>query len=167
MRRKLIGFLLVPMCALAHPIASAQRPTADVSTHIQPQQHVRLRLRDGNRLEGQVDRSTRFSASLILRAPARAVPYELVDSVWVRRTAIRNGAMIGGAVLGVAGFGRFAHLCFTGAGCLVTGSHNTTAAKWRAVSVMTLASVGTGTLLGAIVGVLVPRWELSYARTPP
>jgi hypothetical protein len=167
MKCKQIGYLLVPICALAHSVVSAQRPIADVSTHVQPQQHVRLRLRDGNRLEGQVDPQHPNSATLILREPARAVPYELIDSVWVRRTAIRNGAMIGGTVLGVAGFGRFVHLCFTGAGCLVAGSQNTTAAKWRAVSVMTLASVGAGTLLGAIVGVLVPRWELSYARMSP
>jgi hypothetical protein len=167
MRHKQIGFLLTPMCVLTHSVASAQRPTVDVSTLIQSQQHVRLRLRDGNSIAGQVDPQHPNSASLILRAPTREVPYELIDSVWVRRTAVRKGAIIGGTLLGVAGFVRFAHLCFTGAGCLATGSENTTAAKWRAVSVMTLASAGTGTVLGAIIGVLVPRWELSYARMSP
>lgn len=132
-----------------------------------PQQLVRLRLSNGNVLEGRVDPEHPNSAALLLRTPARVVPYELIDSIWFRRTAIRNGAVIGGTVLGVAGLVRFGHLCFTGAGCLIAESENTTAAKWRAVSVMTLASAGAGTLLGAIVGVLVPRWDLFYARMSP
>ena len=167
MRRKQIQFLPILMCVLTHSVASAQRPTVDVSTRLQSHQHVRLRLRDGSSVAGQVDPQHPNAASLILRAPTRQVPYELIDSVWVRGTAVRRGAMIGGTLLGAAGFVRFAHLCFQGSGCLTTESQNTTAAKWRAVSVMTLASVGAGTLVGAIIGVLVPRWELSYARMSP
>jgi hypothetical protein len=167
MKASQIGFLLILICVLAHSVASAQRPTVDPSTRIRPQQHVRLRLSDGNRHEGRVDPTQPDSATLLLRMPTRRLPYERIDSIWVRGRAIRKSATIGGAVLGTAGLVRFWSLCFTGAGCFESGSRPSMAAKMGVVGVSTFASAGVGALLGAVVGVMVPRWKLSYARMSP
>jgi hypothetical protein len=141
---------------LAGPAWAQGAPQPGMSS-MQSGQVVRIRTSAGQLLQG------RYTATdALLRSTDQEVPLggTAIDSVWVRGTRAKSGALIGGLVLGAASAVFWSEMCniaSEGHGCDETGS----------VVGLTLAGAAAGAGLGALVGLAVPTWRLSYARPGP
>ena len=90
----------------------------------------------------------RGPTELVLSSPGRPlrVPATTIDTLWTRGTSVKTGAMTG-TLIGVA----------LGAG-LGMAAHNTT----EAMALAGGAGLGGGGLLGALIGLNIPRWHRQY-----
>jgi hypothetical protein len=130
-------------CA-AGPLAAQTNPFARVRSG----QTVRVRLVPGQR----------FVVRLGVEGDTTArLPASLVDSVWVRGNAALVGALVGGGIGGAGTFAFFLALCNAlsdGGGCDEGG----------VVVALGLGGAAGGALLGGVIGMMVPKWRLRYAR---
>jgi hypothetical protein len=124
---------------------------------VQSGQVVRIRTSAGQLLQG---RYTATDAKLRSTDQELPLAETAIDSVWVRGTRAKSGALIGGLVLGAGSavfWGFMCELASDGHGCDETGS----------VVGLTLAGAAAGAGLGALIGSAAPTWRLRYARPGP
>jgi hypothetical protein len=115
-------------------------------------QWVRLAGPGTSRVEGRL--LGRGPAELVLSSEPQSirVPATSVDTVWTRGTSVKTGALVGallgmglGVALGVAACGQD-HDCSERDGALILGA----------------MGLGGGGLVGAGVGLAIPRWKRRY-----
>jgi hypothetical protein len=138
-----------------------QAPLEAAVRTLKPGQTVRIWVHGGDRIESRIRSLRAESLSLQLVGDSGAFDVAAIDSLWVRGTATRTGAIAGAAVVGVASVAFWAALCQG----LSDGRGGCT--EWGRVTGYSLAGAGAGALIGAGVGALVPKWRLRYARALP
>jgi len=149
---RLILLLVVGPASLA-----AQATVDSVARDLPAGRYVRLHVRGAQRLEGRLSDSIAASAAFRLSGAATPIPFETVDSLWVRDRATKTGAIVGAVVVGVPAAIFWVEVC-----ALITESDCT---AWGAVAGLTVGTAGVGALLGAGVGTAFPWWHLRYAQT--
>ncbi len=152
-----------PLCAALLAILALARPLAAQDTMLVPErlhlgQMIRVRLHDGNRLEGRIQAITEAPPVLELPDHAR-IDFGSIDSLWIRGNASRSGALTGAALVGGAAVLVSYSKCRGGGG----GEPVCTGA-------VVLGAGALGALLGSVLGSSVGsygiRWELAFARPP-
>jgi hypothetical protein len=138
-----------------------QAPLEAAVRTLKPAQTVRIRVHGGDRIESRIRSVRAESLALQLVGDSAAFDVAAIDSLWVRGTATRTGAIAGAAVVGVASVAFWAALCEG----LSDGPGGCT--EWGRVTAYSLVGAGAGALIGAGVGALVPKWRLRYARALP
>jgi hypothetical protein len=136
----------------------AQVPLEAAVRTMKPGQTVRIRLHGGDRIESRIRSLRAESLALQLVGDSAAFDVAAIDSLWVRGTATRTGAIAGAAVVGIAS------VAFWGALCQGLSDGPGGCTQWGRVTAYSLAGAGAGALIGAGVGALVPKWRLRYAR---
>lgn len=135
--------------APAHPDSA----TFAALARLGPGKRVRLHSRDLGRLEGRVVASSPATLTLNAGDQPTEVPVATVDSLWVRGTAAKAGAIVGaipGAVAGVL-MGVIAN----DLGCKDDGGDPCP----EAIPLLAALGAAGGGLLGALVGAAIPRWR--------
>jgi hypothetical protein len=151
-------YVLITMVLLAPTAAWAQDPLENGVRRVSPGQLVRIKTQDGQLLEGRFSAFAPEPPSLQLTDRAGPLPAASIDSLWVRGTHAKRGAIIGALLLGVSSGIFWSSVCEyagEGSGC----------DAWGAVAGLTLAGAGVGAGLGALIGSASPRWRLRYARS--
>jgi hypothetical protein len=139
------------------PASLAAQATLDsVARQLKPGQSVRLHSPTGQRVEGRFTVYYPDPPVLQLAMKDTTIPLAMIDSIWVRKTGAKTGAIVGAVALGVPS------ALFWGALC--TGlSEGEGCGQWGAVAGLTMAGAGVGALLGAAIGSASSRWQLRYA----
>ena len=141
-----------------HP-AAAQTPVQPDSARfaalarLGPGTRVRLHSRDLGRLEGRVVASSPSTLSLNAGGRLTDVRVATLDSLWVRGTAAKTGAIVGaipGAVAGLV-MGTIANEL----GCKDDGGDPCP----EAIPLLGALGAVSGGVLGALVGAAIPRWR--------
>ena len=146
---------LIPLLMLL-PVSLAAQTTLDsVARRLRPGQTVRLQLQTGQRAEGRftVYQSDLSVVQLVMKDTT--IAFAMIDSLWVRTTGAKTGAIVGAVVVGVPS------ALFWGALCNVGGDGE--CGQWGTVAGLTVAGAGVGALLGAAIGSASSRWQLRYA----
>jgi hypothetical protein len=121
---------------------------------LSPRNTIRVhRIADG-RIEGSFTRASATTLVLAGTPEPMESPLATLDSLWVRGNSAKTGAIIGGISLAVAGaaLGAFANEV----ACQDEGGDPCP----EAIPVLGLAGAATGGLLGALIGLAIPRWHL-------
>ena len=147
---------LVPVSSLA-----GQVPVDAAVRTLKPDQTVRIRIRGGKRIESRI-RSLR-AEPLALQLVGDTAGFDLaaIDSLWVRGSAARTGAIVGAAAVGVASVALWTAVCEG----LSEGPGGCD--EWGTVAGFSVAGAAVGGLIGAGVGALMPKWRLRYGRALP
>lgn len=149
-------YRLIPLLLVVPPSLAAQATPDSVASQLWAGQRIRLHLRDGQRVEGRFAAYAPGSPALRISGADTLIVVEMIDSLWVRGSAAKNGAIIGAVIVGVPSAILFGVVCVAlgeGDGC----------SAWGYVVGLTAAGAGVGALLGAAIGSAVPRWRLRYA----
>jgi hypothetical protein len=158
---RLTQFALVLSTLVHASDLGGQAPLEAAVRTLKPGQTVRIRTHGGDRIESRIRSLRGESLALQLVGDSAAYDVAAIDSLWVRGTATRTGAIAGAAVVGVASVAFWAALCQG----LSDGPGGCT--EWGRVTGYSLAGAGAGALIGAGVGALLPKWRLRYARALP
>ncbi len=149
----LLGLLLIPSVTNAQGTTTnpGQRQIAspDPFARLRIGQRVRWMETGSASLEGRVRGRTDSTLLIQSGGGSRSVPRVAIDSLWVRGNAAGQGALIGGATLGVV-LGLMAKEIEEGFGGSETNSAFATGFGVGAAG---------GLLVGAIIGAAVPRWR--------
>ena len=132
--------------------ASADSIWGAALSRLNPGAKIRIHA-GGQRIEGRLIAGS--AATLRLGVPAGSTDYTTaaIDSLWVRRSSAKTGAIvvaIPGAILGTA-LGILAN----GVGCQDDGGDPCP----EAIPLLGLAGAATGAVLGAVIGSFIHRWE--------
>lgn len=138
-----------------------QAPLEAAVRTLKPGQTVRIRVHGGGRIESRIRSLQAESLALQLVGDSAAFDVAAIDSLWVRGSATRTGAIAGAAVVGVASFALWGGVCSG----LSEGSGG--CKEWGRVTAYSVVGAGVGALIGAGVGASVPKWRLRYARALP
>ncbi len=119
---------------------------------LQVGQRVRIRTGGDGFVQGWISNSPNLVTLRTADGSTIEVPAPGVDSLWVRGTHARTGALIGGAVAGI-GLGAF--LAYH------VNQNNPYNARNTVAGGLGLVGGGAGgALVGALIGAAVPRWQL-------
>jgi hypothetical protein len=124
---------------------------------LNPGQTVRVRTTGGALFESRLGGTAGAPATDLFAQADSPFQVERVDSLWVRGRATTTGAIVGAAVVTPLSFLMWWYVCDAvadGTGC----------DEWGVVLGLSFASGAGGALVGAGVGVLIPKWRLRYAR---
>jgi len=119
---------------------------------------IRLHSRDRGRIEGPLVGAEGTTLTLETGATRTEWSTATLDSLWVRRTNAKTGAIIGaipGALFGVA-----VGVYFNEAGCQDGGGDPCS----EAIPLAGLAGAAAGALVGGLIGSLIPKWQ---RKVPP
>jgi hypothetical protein len=133
------------------PFPRWQQRTGVALASLRVGQPVRIRASGDGFVQGWISNSPNLVTLRTADGSRIEVPAPGVDSLWVRRTHARTGALIGGAVAGI-GLGAFLayHM-----------NHNPYTARNTVAGGLGLVGGGVGgALIGANIGATVPRWQL-------
>jgi hypothetical protein len=155
------GRLILTLALLVTPgLCWAQRPSpsraAILAAERDRQREVRLSLQQ-TRLIGRLTDVTEDRATVAESSGTRAIDLGAIDTIWVRRTAVGKGALIGGAI-GAVGLGVFLGL-LGDALCESTNCGNETLGA--ALIGVGLGAAGGG-LIGAGIGLAIPVWKRRF-----
>jgi hypothetical protein len=159
-RRQAFAVLATGLLTLAVAPAHAQEP--DTLSAAQRAGAALARLGAGQRVrivgsevgfvDGSVVSSSMSLVTLRLDSSTVTVPTPRIDSLWVKHgTHAGTGALIGAIVGGVVVGAAFSNICERGEVC----DNQTAATAFGA-----LAGAVPGGLLGALIGLAVPKWKL-------
>jgi hypothetical protein len=158
---RLTGFVLVLSTLVLVSDLGGQAPLEAAVRTLRPGQTVRIRVHGGDRIESRIRSLRAESLALQLVGDSAAFDVAAIDSLWIRGTAARTGAITGAAVVGLGSYAFWAALCEglsdSSGGCT----------EWGRVTAYSLVGAGAGALIGAGVGALMPKWRLRYARALP
>jgi hypothetical protein len=114
---------------------------------------IRVHRIGAGRIEGSFTRASATTLVLAGTPEAMEFPVATLDSLWVRGSSAKKGAIIGGTSLAVAGvaLGIFVN----GVACEPDGNPCP-----EAIPVLGLGGAAAGALLGALIGSAIPRWHL-------
>jgi hypothetical protein len=149
-------YRLVLLLLLLPVSIAAQVALDDVARRLEPRQILRLHSQGGQRIEGRFVAYSPEPPLMRVAVGDTTIPFGMIDSVWVRRTNAKSGAIIGALVLGVPSavfWGTFCSAISDGSGCQEGGT----------VAGLALAGAGVGALLGAAIGSASSHWQLRYA----
>lgn len=146
---------LIPLLILLPASLAAQTTLDNAIGRLRPGQKVRLHSQTGQRAEGRFTVYNPDQAAVQLDMRDTTIRFAMVDSLWVRSTGAKTGAIVGAVVLGVPS------ALFWGALCNVAGDGE--CGQWGTVAGLTVAGAGVGALLGAGIGSLSSHWQLRYA----
>lgn len=155
---RLTQFTLALSALVAVSDLGGQAPVEAVVRTLKPGQTVRIRVHGGDRIELRIRSLRTESLPPQLVGDSAAFDVAAIDSLWVRSTATRAGAIAGATVVGVASFAFWAALCQG----LSEGPGG--CKEWGRVTGYSVAGAAGGALIGAGVGALVQKWPLRYAR---
>jgi len=147
---------LIPALILLPASLAAQTTLDSVARRLKPGQTVRLHLQSGQRAEGRfaVYQSDQSVVQLAMRDTT--IQFAMIDSIWVRKSGAKTGALIGSVLVGVPSAILLGSLCSTfsdGGGC----------DQWGTVIGVSVVGAGAGALLGALIGSASSHWQLRYA----
>lgn len=146
---------LIPLLTLL-PVSLAAQTTLDsVAQRLRPGQTVRLHSQTGQRAEGRFTAYQSDPMVVQLTVRDTTIRFAMIDSLWVRTTGAKTGAIVGAVVVGVPSALFWGSLCSglsEGNGCQ----------EWGTVAGLTVAGAGVGALLGAAIGSASSRWQLRY-----
>lgn len=141
---------LIPLLMLLPASLVAQTTLGDAIGRLKPGQRVRLHSQSGQRAEGRFSVYEADSSVVQLAMRDTTIRFAMVDSLWVRKSGAKTGALIGAVALGVP--------------TAVLFSSGWSSDEWRGLTVIvTAAGTGAGVLLGAVIGSTTSRWQLRYA----
>ncbi|HEV8380964.1 MAG TPA: hypothetical protein VGQ29_05225 [Gemmatimonadales bacterium] len=126
--------------------------TAVAGQRLRAGQTVRVWLADGQRFEARLVGVDSNPIVLRFAQSPQSVPISSINSLWVRRRGTARGALIGGIVVGSVSLGLLSLVCVAlgeGEGCN----------SWGYVTAGTVVGAAGGALVGAGVGILIPRWR--------
>jgi hypothetical protein len=129
-------------------------PSVEALRSLAPDAYVRVAPRSGSRIKGPVSMVTSLEIAL---GSHRAVPAAAIESLWVRKSHARIGALFGALVGGTVGLVIAHHHgqhCFQG-----FGDANSCAVEEDLIAFGALTG---GILAGAGVGSLIPKWKLRF-----
>jgi hypothetical protein len=114
---------------------------------------VRLHSRDRGRIEGRLVGPGGTTLNLETGATRTEWSTATLDSLWVRRTSTKTGAIIGAISGAVAGglLGAFANEV----ACQDEGGDPCP----EAIPLLGLAGAAAGALVGGVIGSLIPKWQ--------
>lgn len=147
---------LISILILLPASLTAQTTLDSVARRIRPGQTVRLHSQTGQRAEGRFTVYHPDAAVVQLAMRDSTIRFAMVDSLWVRTTGGKTGAIVGAVVIGVPSALFWGGLCIglsEGSGC----------GSWGVVAGLTLAGAGVGAILGGAIGSFSSRWQLRYA----
>ena len=149
-----VRWALLLLVSLPVPLA-AQTPDSVLAPLVPKSSMVRMRIR-GTEMTGKLIALTSGVATLSTESGNQTATLAAVDSIWVKGSAVKNGALIGGAV-GAVLFGTFLALAVD-AFCEFDCD-----GEWVGGAVVGggLGFLGGG-LLGAGIGALIPKWRLRF-----
>ena len=147
---------LIPLLMLLPASLAAQSSLDDAIGRLKPGQTVRLHSQTGQRAEGRFSVYETDSSVVQLAMRDTTIRFAMVDSLWVRKTGAKTGALIGAVVVGVPS------ALFWGALCSMDGGSISSECGGAVVG-LTVAGAGVGALLGAAIGSAATRWQLRYA----
>jgi len=133
-----------------------QVPLDSAVKTLKPGETVLIRVSGDDRIESRMISVQTEPLGLHLSGASAAVDAGAIDSLWVRGRATRGGTKIGAVVGGALLF------LFGAAWC--TALNEGICDQWGLVGVYSVVGAGTGALIGAGIGGLVPRWQLRFAR---
>lgn len=151
-------YLLVGLSILGTTPGRAQGSVETSLGQVRAGQLVKVRTQDGRLVEGRFSTFSLSPPHLQLEDPDSSFHTGSIDSLWVRGTRAKTGAIVGGVVLGVASG------VVLGAFCEYGGEYDG-CDQWGMVAALTLAGAATGAGLGALIGSAFPHWRLRYARS--
>jgi len=147
---------LIPLLMLLPASLAAQTTLDDAIRRLRPGQTVRLHSQTGQLAEGRFTVYQSDPPVVHLAMRDTTIPFAMVDSIWVRTTGAKTGAIVGAVAVGVPSAVFLVWACnglSEGSGC----------DAWGAVAGLTVAGAGVGALLGAAIGSASSRWQLRYA----
>ncbi len=133
-----------------------QEPRASVFGTLKPGQIVRVRPRTGDRIESRVLSIQGDSLVLSSEGSSVVLGTPVIDSLWVKGQATATGAIVGTSLAAVGSVVVSAAVCKSIREDFPCGESG------KAIA----ASIAGGAALGAVIGSVVPKWRLRYARTP-
>jgi hypothetical protein len=142
-----ITWRLIPDLMLLPVLLAAQTTLDSVARHLRPGQRIRLHSQTGQRAEGRFTVYDRDQAAVQLAMRDTTIRFGMVDSLWVRKSGAKTGAIVGGVVVGVPWALLVSALCNMAGGCT----------QWGAVAGLSLAGAGAGALIRGAVGLARPR----------
>lgn len=145
---------LIPVLILLPASLAAQATLDSVARQLKPGQTVRLHLQTGQRAEGRFTAYQSDSSIVRLAMRDTTLPFAMIDSIWVRKTGAKTGAIVGAVAVGVPS------ALVWEAFCNLAGDGE--CGQWAAVAGLTVASAGVGALLGAAIGSASSHWQLRY-----
>lgn len=140
------------------PQLPAQGAVPETLRSIRPGETLRLSTADGRHIEGRFATLGFTPTGLSLREHPQPVPLTLIDSLWVRSSATRTGAIIGTLAFGIPA------AVLSSWACTTIGDG--TCRGWYLIPGMTLTGASIGFALGAGLGSGRVRWHLRYVRPP-
>ena len=146
---------LIPLLILLPASLAAQTTLDDAIRSLRPGQTVRLHSQTGQLAEGRFTVYQSDPPVVHLAMRDTTIPFTMIDSLWVRTTGAKTGAIVGAVAVGVPS------ALFWGALCNVAGDGE--CGQWGIVAGLTVAGAGVGALLGAAIGSASSRWQLRYA----
>lgn len=152
MKRTQVALLALTVSSPGDLLGQARR--ADVLGTLRPGQIVRVRPRTGDRIESRV--LSVQGDSLVLSSGGSRVLLgtQAIDSLWVKGHATATGAIIGTAIAAVGSVVVSAAVCKSIREDFPCGESG------KAIA----ASIAGGAALGAVIGSVLPKWRLRYAR---
>jgi hypothetical protein len=121
-----------------------------------PGDTVRVRTTPYETIEGPVVRLTNDFVTIQLGHSLRTVSADSIDSLWIRRNSVRRGAIVGGLLAALPLYVWSASDCRISLDC---GDDS------GIYGLIIIAGAAVGTIMGAQIGSLIPRWQLVSART--
>ena len=134
---------------------AAQVPDSVVAPLVPKSSMVRMRMR-GTEMTGKLIALTSGVATISTESGNQTATLASVDSIWVRGSAVKKGALIGG-VAGAVLFGTFVAVVVD-AVCEVDCDNEWVGGAFVGGG---LGFLGGG-LLGAGIGALIPKWRLRF-----
>jgi hypothetical protein len=147
---------LIPLLILLPASLAAQTTLDDAIRRLKPGQTVRLHSQTGQLAEGRFSVYHPDPPVVHLAIRDTTIQFAMVDSLWVRTTGAKTGAIVGAVVIGVPSALFWGGLC-------IGLSEDSGCGSWGVVAGLTVAGAGVGALLGAGIGSLSSHWQLRYA----
>jgi len=151
----MLRVLLLLVAVFLFPLArgASQTRQAGPSSRLRPGQTVRIRLPDGQRVEGRLAAVDTAPPVLHFDESQASIALAAIDSLWLRGSRAGTGALVGGILGGGGSFAFWTLLCY---GLSESGRCN----EWGTVIGLSAAGAFGGVLLGTVLGSLVLRWKL-------
>lgn len=150
-----VAWRLIPVLVLQPVSLVAQASLDSVARRLKPGQTVRLHSQTGHRVEGRFAAYQPDPSVMQLTVRDTTLSFAEIDSIWVRRSGAKTGAIVGAVGVGVPSAILWSSLC--------NGLSDTSDCAQGVVVGLTVAGAAVGALLGAAIGSATSHWQVRYA----